>query len=83
MDAYLKGSYICCSQDDWDAKLCGRIGPRNQKWIAKFNDLVEFKEKHGHCWVTYKLKSLAYWVSDQRRRNKKAKLSNEKNPKIE
>ena len=39
-----------------------------EQWEARFQELKEFKEKHGHCKVTAKYSfELAKWASDQRR----------------
>ncbi|MCH8243595.1 MAG: helicase associated domain-containing protein, partial [Planctomycetes bacterium] len=42
----------------------------DQKWDAKFDDLVAYKHKFGHCDVPYSFKddpALGHWVYDQRR----------------
>ena len=50
-------------------------------WTTRYNDLVAFKEEHGHCFVpqNYKEKrNLGRWVNYTRNRGKSGKLSNER-----
>lgn len=48
-------------------------------WEERFNELCEFKKKHGHCSITFDKhrtsnRALASWVKHQRRQHKLAKL---------
>ncbi|KAL3935577.1 MAG: hypothetical protein SGBAC_008929 [Bacillariaceae sp.] len=36
-------------------------------WDAKYRKLVEFKTKHGHCWIPLENRSLYAWAAQQRR----------------
>ena len=47
-----------------------------KKWYQRFQELLEFKKKHGHCNVPHtckELKQLAVWVSNQRQFCKKVR----------
>lgn len=48
-------------------------GKYDDMWVEMFEKLRQFKEEHGHCNVPYNFqdKSLAMWVSTQRRVNRK------------
>jgi hypothetical protein len=49
-------------------------------WMNRYNELVEFRNKTGHCNVPCKYeanKVLGYWVSTQRYSFKKGRLSKE------
>ena len=66
-------------------KLLNKIGfywePIENRWEAKYNDLIAFKEKYKHCNVPkgfVKDKLLASWVRTQRQQYKEKKLSLQK-----
>lgn len=47
-----------------------------KRWLERFNDLIEFKEKHGHCRVPQSYtpnSTLGNWVHNQRRLYRKVK----------
>jgi hypothetical protein len=49
------------------------------RWEARFNKLADFKERHGHCWVTHSVNpELAAWLHEQRRASKRARISPER-----
>jgi len=51
---------------------------KDQKWEAKYQKLCEFHAHHGHCLVPALYQedaSLGVWVSNQRRKHKQGKLS--------
>ena len=43
----------------------------NVHWLTAYEELKEYKTKHGHCNVPTKLGSLGMWVSTQRREYRK------------
>lgn len=47
----------------------------NSNWEEKFQELVEFKEKHGHAIVPQSYGSLGNWVSNQRAQYKLLKAN--------
>jgi hypothetical protein len=50
-------------------------------WMERYQELVDFKKKSGHCKVPNRYKdnkSLGYWVSHQREIFKQGKLSKER-----
>jgi hypothetical protein len=54
-------------KEDKDTRLDG--GNAAEKWNERFNDLVTYRERHGHCLVPNKWKGdmqLAQWVKRQR-----------------
>ena len=48
----------------------GRLGQRRNKgdeqWDSRFNEVVQYKAKHGDCNVTFSQANLGKWVSRQR-----------------
>lgn len=47
---------------------------REDRWTERYNQLVEFKQKHGHCRVPHGYpanKKLSWWVMNQRAERKK------------
>ena len=54
-----------------------------QSWDARFKQLEEYKEEHGHCDVSHNNKELGSWVNRQRIANKKNKLSPEQKERLE
>ncbi len=58
----------------------------NRKWMHKFNLLVKFKEREGHCRVPDKHKeddeNLGYWLSKQKYGHSKGKLDPERYDKL-
>ena len=50
-------------------------------WTTRYNDLVAYKKRHGHCYFPSKYEenaSLSRWVHNVRHQYKKGKLSNER-----
>jgi hypothetical protein len=58
----------------------------NTSWMHKFNLLVKFKEREGHCRVPQKHiedgENLGYWLSDQKKAHRKGKLDPERYGKL-
>ena len=52
--------------------------PIDEAWIARFNELVDFKSENGDCNVPRKQGSLGMWVGTQRMTYKKGKLSQDR-----
>ena len=52
--------------------------PIDEAWIARFDELVDFKNENGDCNVPNRHGSLGRWVFTQRRYHKKGKLSQER-----
>ncbi|KAL3927261.1 MAG: hypothetical protein SGBAC_013152, partial [Bacillariaceae sp.] len=72
-----KGSDRCSALSESQIKLLDGIGFEWEPnfffcvvWMAKYNELVDFKEKHGHFWVPGdpSQMSLNRWIRTQRRR---------------
>jgi hypothetical protein len=54
----------------WDASLLEGRQVDNIKWNCRYRELVEYKQKHGHCKVSFNYdpnKQLWNWVRTQRR----------------
>ena len=47
-------------------------------WETRFQELLEYKNKHGHCNVPYRRRPLGLWVHKQRMFRKKKKIANER-----
>ena len=70
----------------WNAKKTTRRAAARDwsvvrsKWEAKFDELKQYKEMHGHCrnLTTTEGGKLGQWVQNQRRTRKKGKLSPDK-----
>ena len=58
----------------------------NTNWMHKFNLLVKFKEREGHCRVPFKHKedgeNLGFWLNHQQQAHKKGKLDPERYSKL-
>ncbi|KAL7449292.1 hypothetical protein ACHAWC_001363, partial [Mediolabrus comicus] len=58
---------------DWGTE----IGP-NTPWMDRYDELEEYKEKHGHTIVKQRSGPLGRWVDNQRQLRREGKLSDEK-----
>ncbi|CAB9514783.1 helicase [Seminavis robusta] len=59
---------------NFERKLKFSVLPKRKKsWEDRFQDLLEFKEKEGHCNVPQSDKELGTWVHAQRREYRKLK----------
>ena len=47
---------------DWDTIHYERTPDSDAKWQQRFNELVKFKEVHGHTWVPQLSGELGRWV---------------------
>jgi Helicase associated domain len=59
---------------------------RNGQWNEKFNQLLQFKEEHGHCnvpWGYAENKGLAGWVNTQRKTNSMGRLPLDRKERLE
>jgi len=65
------------SEIDFDFKVKSRpvSEKRESHWCLKYEDLVSFKEEHGHLNVTRKNKTLWTWCRNQRFAKKTGRLS--------
>ena len=50
-------------------------GSQKQDWETRFNELINYKAKHGDCNVLSRQGQLGRWVHEQRKNYKKNKLS--------
>ena len=75
----------------WDASFLSNQ-PKDKTWNRKYGELIEYKEKHGHCNVPCHFKAnkqLATWVHNQRqqyrllKQGKKCPLTEERIDKLE
>ena len=65
-----------------NGRVCGFF---ESNWTARYNELVVYKDNHGHCNVSRRdeaNKTLANWVNDQRKAFKNGKLSNARAKKL-
>jgi len=62
---------------NFDFHTQSRHPKQKETWLVRFHDLIQFYQENGHCMVPYKYpknQSLAYWVNNQRRVYKNAKV---------
>ena len=52
--------------------------PFDESWMARFDELVDFKNENGDCNVPCSQGPLGTWVRDQRKYHKKVKLSQDR-----
>lgn len=52
--------------------------PHGEAWNSRLEELILYREEHGHCNVPHGQGKLGYWVSFQRQRRNKGKLSRER-----
>ena len=69
-----------------DAGFCWHAGNKDESFDARFNDLMMYKQQHGHCLVSFgddSCLSLARWVGRLRTGYREGKLSAERIAKLE
>ena len=54
--------------------VVSRVVSKVVSWDERFEELKQYKEKHGNCKVPQKYPELGKWVSNQRQLYKKGKL---------
>ena len=59
----------------------GFVWQLQEDWTTRYNDLIAFKQRHGHWFVPAQYKenkSLGFWVHNLRQGYKNGKLSDER-----
>jgi hypothetical protein len=70
----------------WKADDDHTFKPDDKLWHHKYEKLVEFKRKHGHCMVPQKKKgdvSLGMWVSHQRKNHSNNKMRQDRKERLD
>ncbi|EJK74183.1 hypothetical protein THAOC_04153, partial [Thalassiosira oceanica] len=65
------------------AAVLSKLRRWEELWDWRYRELKEYREKHGDCNVSYDQGSLGIWVSTQRQKYKKGKLSDERIARLE